>query len=133
MKTKLSHFAIPYVVWMAIFVVAPIIIMVVYAFSDGAGGATLDNFVQMGGYAAVFGAATNTLFAPVFLCVEVFGGAILPQAAVVCIVAYLFNFGHSVYNQRVREDIVWHVVRRIGVQRKELPLRGKLGAFPVLP
>ena len=27
MKTKLSHFAIPYVVWMAIFVVAPIIIM----------------------------------------------------------------------------------------------------------
>ena len=55
MKTKLSHFAIPYVVWMAIFVVAPIIIMVVYAFSDGAGGATLDNFVQMGGYAAVFG------------------------------------------------------------------------------
>ena len=55
MKTKLSHFAIPYVVWMAIFVVAPIIIMVVYAFSNGAGGATLDNFVQMGGYAAVFG------------------------------------------------------------------------------
>ncbi len=54
MKTKLSHFAIPYVVWMAIFVVAPIIIMVVYAFSDGAGGATLDNFVQMGGYAEVF-------------------------------------------------------------------------------
>ena len=49
MKTKLSHFAIPYVVWMAIFVVAPIIIMVVYAFSDGAGGATLDNFVQQGG------------------------------------------------------------------------------------
>ena len=40
---------------MAIFVVAPIIIMVVYAFSNGAGGATLDNFVQMGGYAAVFG------------------------------------------------------------------------------
>ena len=29
MKTKLSHFAIPYVVWMDIFVVAPIIIMVV--------------------------------------------------------------------------------------------------------
>ena len=65
--------------------------------------------------------------------VGVFGGAILPQAAVVCIVAYLFNFGHSVYNQRVREDIVWHVVRRIGVQREELPLRGKPGAFPVLP
>ena len=55
MKTKLSRFAVPYVVWMAIFVVAPIVIMVIYAFSNGEGGATLDNFVQMGGYAAVFG------------------------------------------------------------------------------
>lgn len=48
------------------------------------------------GYAAVFGAATNTLFAPVFLCAEVFGGEYLPFAAVACIAAYLFNFGHSV-------------------------------------
>ena len=55
MKNKLSRFAVPYVVWMAIFVVAPILIMVVYAFSNADGGATLDNFVQMGGYAAVFG------------------------------------------------------------------------------
>ena len=54
MKNKLSRFAVPYVVWMAIFVVAPILIMVVYAFSNADGGATLDNFVQMGGYAAVF-------------------------------------------------------------------------------
>ena len=36
MKTKLSRFAVPYVVWMAIFVVAPIVIMVIYAFSNGA-------------------------------------------------------------------------------------------------
>ena len=54
MKTKLSHFAIPYVVWMAIFVVAPILIMVIYAFSSSEGGFTLDNFVQMGGYTQVF-------------------------------------------------------------------------------
>ena len=54
MKNKLSRFAVPYVVWMAIFVVAPIVIMVVYAFSSADGGFTLDNFVQMGGYAAVF-------------------------------------------------------------------------------
>ena len=39
MKNKLSRFAVPYVVWMAIFVVAPIVIMVIYAFSDGDGGA----------------------------------------------------------------------------------------------
>ena len=55
MKNKLSRFAVPYEVWMAIFVVAPILIMVVYAFSNADGGATLDNLVQMGGYAAVFG------------------------------------------------------------------------------
>ena len=68
MKTKLSHFAIPYVIWMAIFVVAPIIIMVVYAFSDGAGGATLDNFVQMGGYAAVFGRSFKLAIIATAIC-----------------------------------------------------------------
>ncbi len=54
MRNKLSRFAVPYVVWMAIFVVAPIIIMVVYAFSGGDGAFTLDNFIRMGEYGAVF-------------------------------------------------------------------------------
>ena len=54
MKNKLSRFAVPYVVWMAIFVVAPILIMVVYAFSSAEGGFTLENFAQMGTYTAVF-------------------------------------------------------------------------------
>ena len=54
MKNKLSRFAVPYEVWMAIFVVAPILIMVIYAFSSAEGGFTLDNFVQMGGYTQVF-------------------------------------------------------------------------------
>ena len=55
-------------IWMAIFVVAPIIIMVVYAFSDGAGGATLDNFVQMGGYAAVFGRSFKLAIIATAIC-----------------------------------------------------------------
>ena len=38
MRNKLSRFATPYVIWMAIFVVAPIIIMVVYAFTGASGG-----------------------------------------------------------------------------------------------
>ena len=38
MKNKLSRFAVPYEVWMAIFVVAPILIMVNYAFSSSEGG-----------------------------------------------------------------------------------------------
>ncbi|MDY3690902.1 MAG: ABC transporter permease [Dysosmobacter sp.] len=54
MKNKLSHFAIPYVIWMALFVVAPIIIVVIYAFSSASGGFTMANFARMGTYAVVF-------------------------------------------------------------------------------
>ena len=54
MKNKLSRFAVPYVVWMAIFVVAPIVIMTIYAFSSASGGFTLHNFAQMGDYTEVF-------------------------------------------------------------------------------
>ena len=54
MKNKLSWFAVPYVGWMALFVVAPILIMVVYAFSASTGGFTLSNFARMGTYTAVF-------------------------------------------------------------------------------
>ena len=47
-NNRLSRFAIPYVIWMALFVVAPIIMVVIYAFSTADGGATLANFVKMG-------------------------------------------------------------------------------------
>ena len=46
MKNKLSFFAAPYVVWMALFVVIPILMIVVYAFSSADGTPTLDNFVE---------------------------------------------------------------------------------------
>lgn len=54
MKNKLSRFAVPYEVWMAVFVVAPIVIIVVYAFSSADGGFSLENFVSMGEYTDVF-------------------------------------------------------------------------------
>ena len=54
MTNKLTRFAIPYVVWMALFVVTPILLMVVYAFSSVDGGFTLDNFASMGEYLPVF-------------------------------------------------------------------------------
>ncbi|MBQ9329955.1 MAG: ABC transporter permease [Oscillibacter sp.] len=54
MKHKLSRFAIPYVVWMALFVVAPILLVVVYAFSSANGGFTLANFARMRTYTVVF-------------------------------------------------------------------------------
>ena len=68
MKNKLSRFAVPYVVWMAIFVVAPIVIMVLYAFSNGEGGATLSNFVQMGDYATVFGRSFKLALIATAIC-----------------------------------------------------------------
>lgn len=57
------------------------------------------------GYAALFGAATNTLLAPLFLGTEMFGGSALPVMAIVCLAAYLFNFGHSVYKQSISESL----------------------------
>ena len=54
MKNKLSRLAIPYVVWMALFVVIPILIMVMYAFTTTEFAATMDNFARMGTYMNVF-------------------------------------------------------------------------------
>ena len=54
MKNKLYHAATPYVIWMALFVVAPIIMVVIYAFTSAEGGFTLANFLNMGTYTVVF-------------------------------------------------------------------------------
>ena len=68
MKPKLSRFAVPYVVWMALFVVAPIVLVVVYAFSNDAGGFTLENFSRMGTYAVVFGRSFKLALIATFIC-----------------------------------------------------------------
>ena len=59
MKNKRAWFAFPYVIWMALFVVIPILIMAVYAFTTvdpltSATLPTLGNFTGMGLYASVF-------------------------------------------------------------------------------
>ena len=68
MKPKLSRFAIPYVIWMALFVVAPIVLVVVYAFSASEGGFTLENFSRMGTYAVVFGRSFKLALIATFIC-----------------------------------------------------------------
>ena len=68
MKPKLSRFAIPYVIWMALFVVAPIVLVVVYAFSNDAGGFTLENFSRMGTYAVVFGRSFKLALIATLVC-----------------------------------------------------------------
>ena len=54
MKNKLSGFAVPYVGWMALFVVIPILIMVMYSFSTSDFELTGSNFTSMGMYMPVF-------------------------------------------------------------------------------
>ena len=43
---KRSHWSIPYVVFMAIFVVLPLLLVMVYAFQDGTGHFTLANITR---------------------------------------------------------------------------------------
>ena len=60
MKSRRSLFALPYVVWMALFVVAPIIMVVIYAFTSAGvtaaeiGDFTVNNFTGMGTYLSIF-------------------------------------------------------------------------------
>ena len=69
-RNKLSLFSIPYVIWMALFVVAPIIMVVLYAFTAAPpdGGFTLDNFARMGSYAVVFGRSFRLAILATLVC-----------------------------------------------------------------
>lgn len=50
------------------------------------------------GFAAVFGSATNTFFAPILVGGEIFGYECLPYFFIVCAVAYIFNMNKSIYS-----------------------------------
>ena len=68
-NNRLSRFAVPYVIWMALFVVAPIIMVVIYAFSASVGGFTLDNFAKMGTYTVVFTRSFKLALIATAICV----------------------------------------------------------------
>jgi len=71
MRSKLSFLSIPYVVWMAFFVVAPIIMVVIYAFTSADGGFTLENFSHMATYAVVFGRSFKLAAIATIICLAV--------------------------------------------------------------
>ena len=71
MKNKLSRLTIPYVIWMALFVVAPIIMVVIYAFSSADGGFTLSNFAKMGTYAVVFTRSFKLAIIATIICLAI--------------------------------------------------------------
>ena len=68
MRSKLSFLSIPYVVWMALFVVAPIIMVVIYAFSAAEGGFTLSNFASMSTYTVVFARSFKLALIATLVC-----------------------------------------------------------------
>ena len=63
----------PYVGWMAFFVVAPLIVVLIYAFTresaDGSWFITLDNFEGMMGYASVFGRSSLLAGIATLVCI----------------------------------------------------------------
>ena len=68
MKNKRSFFAVPYVVWMALFVVAPIIMVVVYAFTTAAFDPTMNNFTGMGIYLSIFSRSFQLAIVATIVC-----------------------------------------------------------------
>lgn len=63
------------------------------------------NFVSALGYTAVFGSATNTILAPIFIGGEVFGYDYLPYFFIVSAIAYVFNGNKSIYSaQKILDD-----------------------------
>ncbi len=54
MKRNLSLLSVPYVGWLALFVVTPVIMIVFYAFTTAEGTLSLQNFSNMGDYVTVF-------------------------------------------------------------------------------
>ena len=75
MKTKTP--AIPYVVWMAVFVVVPLLLIVVYAFTNFDGKFTLENFTNLDVFLQVCG---NSLY-------------LAAVATVICLlIAYPFSY-----------------------------------------
>ena len=68
MKNKIAWLSAPYVVWMALVVVAPIIMVVVYAFTTSGGGFTLENFAKMGTYTVIFARSFQLAIVATIVC-----------------------------------------------------------------
>ena len=56
------------------------------------------------GYVAVFGSATNTLLAPIFIGGEIFGFDLIPYFFIVMMAAYNCNFNTSIYGHQKQLD-----------------------------
>jgi len=66
---KPKYFSIPYIIWMGIFVVTPIIFVVGYAFTTADGYPTLQNFAAMGRFTPVFIRSFWLAFISTIICI----------------------------------------------------------------
>ena len=63
-----KSFAYPYGVWLTVFILAPILLVVVYAFHNADGGFTLHNFSYLPGYLPIFGRSFWLAFLSTVVC-----------------------------------------------------------------
>lgn len=63
-----KSFAYPYGVWLAVFILAPILMVVVYAFHNADGGFTLHNFSYLPGFLPIFGRSFWLAFLSTAVC-----------------------------------------------------------------
>ena len=69
MKSKKSIFAsVPYLIWMAIFILVPLVMVLFFAFSSREGGFTFDNILGIGKYAHVFLKSINLSVVATLIC-----------------------------------------------------------------
>ena len=68
---KPKYLSIPYIVWMGIFVVAPIVIVLFYAFTDPGGDLTLRNFSAMERFFPVFLRSFWLAFISTAICIAI--------------------------------------------------------------
>ena len=69
LKTKNSRWlATPYLIWMSLFIVVPLVIVVYYALTDSDGAFTLQNLTQIGRYSSVFARSLLLALEATVLC-----------------------------------------------------------------
>ena len=64
-----KYLSIPYIVWMGIFVVTPIIFVVFYAFTTSDGSPTFQNFAAMGRFTPIFFRSFQLAFISTIICI----------------------------------------------------------------
>ena len=66
MKNKLSAF--PYLVWMAVFIVVPLLLVIYFSFTTEEGGFTFDNIVRISQYTPIFVKSINLAIIATLIC-----------------------------------------------------------------